>query len=252
MSPTACTPSSYRCATRTARSCPAIRIEDCGRKIGLNGVDNGRIWFDQVRVPRDSLLDRYAQVGEDGRLHLRDRQPGPALLHDARHAGAGPGLRRRGRDQRQQGGDRHRGEVRPAAATVRAPGLGGRGAAARLRDAPAAVAAAARPHLRDALRPGAGRRRPARGLQPRLRGARSTPWPPTTSTPAGHSRRGPPGPRLSAPGTRRARSRSAARLAVAPATCRSTASTRCAPTPTSSPPSRATTRSCSSSSPRAC
>jgi len=43
-----------------------IRIEDCGQKIGLNGVDNGRIWFDRVRVPRTALLDRYAQVGDDG------------------------------------------------------------------------------------------------------------------------------------------------------------------------------------------
>jgi Acyl-CoA dehydrogenase, C-terminal domain len=34
---------------------------------GLNGVDNGRIWFRQVRVPRDALLDRYASVGPDGR-----------------------------------------------------------------------------------------------------------------------------------------------------------------------------------------
>jgi len=46
---------------------PGIRIEDCGRKIGLNGVDNGRIWFDGVRVPRTNLLDRYAVVTEDGR-----------------------------------------------------------------------------------------------------------------------------------------------------------------------------------------
>ena len=46
---------------------PGIRIEDCGRKIGLNGVDNGRIWFDGVRVPRTSLLDRYAVVTDDGR-----------------------------------------------------------------------------------------------------------------------------------------------------------------------------------------
>lgn len=43
-----------------------VRIEDDGPKIGLNGVDNGRIWFDDVRVPRDALLDRYAQVREDG------------------------------------------------------------------------------------------------------------------------------------------------------------------------------------------
>jgi acyl-CoA oxidase len=46
---------------------PGIRIEDCGEKIGLEGVDNGRIWFDDVRVPRTALLDRYASVGEDGR-----------------------------------------------------------------------------------------------------------------------------------------------------------------------------------------
>ncbi len=46
---------------------PGIRIEDCGRKIGLNGVDNGRLWFDRVRVPRANLLDRYAVVTADGR-----------------------------------------------------------------------------------------------------------------------------------------------------------------------------------------
>ncbi len=45
---------------------PGVRIEDCGRKLGLNGVDNGRIWFDRVRVPRESLLNRYADVSEDG------------------------------------------------------------------------------------------------------------------------------------------------------------------------------------------
>src|SRR6195952_3200072 len=43
-----------------------IRIEDDGRKIGLNGVDNGRIWFDGVRIPRENLLNRYADVTETG------------------------------------------------------------------------------------------------------------------------------------------------------------------------------------------
>ncbi len=33
---------------------------------GLNGVDNGQIWFYNVRVPRDALLDRYASVAPDG------------------------------------------------------------------------------------------------------------------------------------------------------------------------------------------
>lgn len=45
---------------------PGIRIEDCGPKLGLNGVDNGRIWFDDVRVPRENLLNQYADVSEDG------------------------------------------------------------------------------------------------------------------------------------------------------------------------------------------
>ena len=48
------------------RPCPSVRIEDCGDKGGLNGVDNGRLWFDQVRVPRDALLDRFGAVAPDG------------------------------------------------------------------------------------------------------------------------------------------------------------------------------------------
>jgi acyl-CoA oxidase len=43
-----------------------VRIEDDGEKMGLNGVDNGKIWFDNVRVPRDALLNRYADVDDDG------------------------------------------------------------------------------------------------------------------------------------------------------------------------------------------
>jgi acyl-CoA oxidase len=45
---------------------PGVTISDDGVKLGLNGVDNGRISFDNVRVPRDALLDRYAQVNEAG------------------------------------------------------------------------------------------------------------------------------------------------------------------------------------------
>ncbi|MEV6570182.1 acyl-CoA dehydrogenase [Streptomyces sp. NPDC051577] len=45
---------------------PGVRIEDDGRKMGLNGVDNGRIWFDGVRVPREALLNRFADVTPEG------------------------------------------------------------------------------------------------------------------------------------------------------------------------------------------
>lgn len=48
------------------RPMPGVRLEDDGPKIGLNGVDNGRIWFDDVRIPRENLLNRYADVTEDG------------------------------------------------------------------------------------------------------------------------------------------------------------------------------------------
>jgi acyl-CoA oxidase len=45
---------------------PRVRIADCGEKMGLNGVDNGRLWFDNVRIPRANLLDRFATVEADG------------------------------------------------------------------------------------------------------------------------------------------------------------------------------------------
>lgn len=43
-----------------------VKVEDNGYKVGLNGVDNGRIWFDQVQIPRDNLLNKYGDVSEDG------------------------------------------------------------------------------------------------------------------------------------------------------------------------------------------
>ena len=45
---------------------PGVEISDCGEKLGLNGVDNGRLRFHGVRVDRDALLDRYAQVTPEG------------------------------------------------------------------------------------------------------------------------------------------------------------------------------------------
>lgn len=47
---------------------PGITIEDCGRKMGLNGVDNGTIVFSNVTIPYDNLLDRFAHVTEEGKF----------------------------------------------------------------------------------------------------------------------------------------------------------------------------------------
>lgn len=43
-----------------------VTIKDCGRKLGLNGVDNGVIRFDNVVIPKENMLDRFARVNEDG------------------------------------------------------------------------------------------------------------------------------------------------------------------------------------------
>lgn len=48
------------------RALPGVQIGDDGRKAGLNGVDNGRLAFDHVRIPRENLLNRFADVAPDG------------------------------------------------------------------------------------------------------------------------------------------------------------------------------------------
>ena len=54
---------------------PGITIEDDGLKMGLNGVDNGRITFDGVRVPRENLLNQFADVTADGRYESPIENP---------------------------------------------------------------------------------------------------------------------------------------------------------------------------------
>lgn len=51
---------------RDGEPVPGVRIGDDGPKMGLNGVDNGRLWFDGLRVPREALLDRFAEVSPEG------------------------------------------------------------------------------------------------------------------------------------------------------------------------------------------
>jgi acyl-CoA oxidase len=50
------------------KTMPGITIKDCGRKMGLNGIDNGVIYFNNVVIPKDDMLDRYAGVSEDGKF----------------------------------------------------------------------------------------------------------------------------------------------------------------------------------------
>jgi acyl-CoA oxidase len=55
---------------------PGIGGEDDGVKGGLNGIDNGRLHFDQVRIPRENLLNRYGDVAADGTYSSEISSPG--------------------------------------------------------------------------------------------------------------------------------------------------------------------------------
>lgn len=52
---------------------PGVRTGDSGHKHGLNGVDNGRLWFERLRVPVDSLLDRSHRSTRAARTEVRSR-----------------------------------------------------------------------------------------------------------------------------------------------------------------------------------
>ncbi|WP_199424419.1 acyl-CoA dehydrogenase family protein [Actinotalea solisilvae] len=55
---------------------PGIGGEDDGLKGGLNGIDNGRLHFTRVRVPRTNLLNRYGDVAADGTYSSPIASPG--------------------------------------------------------------------------------------------------------------------------------------------------------------------------------
>ncbi|KNH15588.1 acyl-CoA dehydrogenase [Arthrobacter sp. ZBG10] len=55
---------------------PGVGGEDDGIKGGLNGIDNGRLHFTNVRVPRTNLLNRYGDVAADGTYTSPIASPG--------------------------------------------------------------------------------------------------------------------------------------------------------------------------------
>lgn len=60
--------------------CAGIEIGDAGAKSGLNGIDNGWLRLDQVRVPRENLLDRLGELGPDGVFRPKVKDVSAAVL----------------------------------------------------------------------------------------------------------------------------------------------------------------------------
>lgn len=55
---------------------PGVGGEDDGYKHGLNGIDNGRLHFTHVRIPRFNLLNKLGDVDEDGNYTSTIDSPG--------------------------------------------------------------------------------------------------------------------------------------------------------------------------------
>ncbi len=56
---------------QTYKLLPGVLIGDCGPKAGLNGVDNGFIFFDNVRISKDNILDKISGVDENGKFRTK-------------------------------------------------------------------------------------------------------------------------------------------------------------------------------------
>jgi acyl-CoA oxidase len=53
----------------THRPLPGITVGDIGPKMGYHKKDNGYLAFNQVRIPRANMLQRFQRVDRDGSIH---------------------------------------------------------------------------------------------------------------------------------------------------------------------------------------
>jgi len=52
-----------------------VTVGDCGPKNGLNNIDNGFLSFDSYRIPKGYMLDKIAQIDENGEYCSKIDEP---------------------------------------------------------------------------------------------------------------------------------------------------------------------------------
>jgi len=55
---------------KTFMPMPGMKLGDMGPKFGYNSKSNGWASFDNVRIPRDQLLQRFVSVDEEGTFSI--------------------------------------------------------------------------------------------------------------------------------------------------------------------------------------